>query len=129
MKLYQKKWWRNIFKASPRKKLDSEKDIQAVIEFLEEVKYDVNNLLPQLKQLWELEKERKVASSGIVHVNIDTQVKILDQVLERFEFFQSDVAITGIRVKHISENLVQEARRQGMKDLAIQKENDPRWKF
>ncbi len=67
-------------------------------------KNDVKELLKQLKKLEELEKEYKVASSGIKQVNLETQAKILDKLLERYAFYQNDIDINGIRVKLIAKN-------------------------
>jgi hypothetical protein len=127
MKLYQKKWWKTLFKEPINNKQDSVKDIQAVIEFLEEVNNDVKILLPDLKKLCNLEKERKVAASGVVHINIDTQAKLLDKILERYEFFQNDADITGIRIQKISEGLLENAKKKGMEDLV--EEKNKTWNF
>ncbi|HLC52575.1 MAG TPA: hypothetical protein VJI98_04995 [Candidatus Nanoarchaeia archaeon] len=130
MKLYQTKWWKSLFaKPQPHKKYDSVKDIGAVIEFLQEIKNDVKLLIPELKKLENLEQERQVASSGIIHVNINTQVKIMDGILERYGFFQSDTDINGLRLQQVSENLLEYAGKVGMRDLVEKKRGDHRWKF
>ncbi len=122
MKVYLKKWWKRLFKPSPAVRIDSERNIFAVIEFLENVASDTQYLLPDLKQLLELERERKIAASGIIHINIDAQAKLLDKILERFSFFQSDTAINEIRIRHIAEQLMQEAKNKGMTDLVRSKQ-------
>ena len=76
---------------TPSKKVDVLSDIEAISEFLSEVQADTKELLSQLKKLKELEQEYHVATSGIVHVNLETQAKLLDKFLERYGFFQSDV--------------------------------------
>jgi hypothetical protein len=102
-------------------------DIEAVTEFLNEAQGDVKELLYQLKKLKELEKEYEVASSGIVHVNLETQGKILDQLLERYSFFQNDVDVNGLRVKMMAAEFLKRAGRAGMADLVRQKERDKKW--
>ena len=130
MKLYQTKLWKDLFaKQKKHKKYEAKKDIRAVIDFFQEIKSDVKVLLPELKKLEELEKEREVASSGVLHVNIDTQSKVMDKVLERYGFFQSDANINGLRVQHLAENLLEHGKKIGMKDLVHEKKKDHRWKF
>ncbi|HLC81765.1 MAG TPA: hypothetical protein VJH68_03840 [Candidatus Nanoarchaeia archaeon] len=127
MKIYRQKWWKKLFPPAARKKINSGKNIQAVLEFLQEIKADAGILSNDLKQLSELEQERQVASSGIAHININTQAALLEKIIERFEFLESDAAINGIRVKHIAETLLEEARRRGMADLAAQKQK--KWRL
>ena len=109
-------------------KVDVLSDIEAITEFLNDIQADTKELLSQLKKLKELEKEYGVASSGILHVNLDTQAKILDKLLERYGFFQDDVDVNGLRMKMISSEFLKRAKAVGMTDLVRQKEKDPRWK-
>ncbi|MBS3139715.1 hypothetical protein J4479_01795 [Candidatus Woesearchaeota archaeon] len=127
MKWYQQKWWKKLFKETPRKKLDSEQELQAMIDFLGDIKADVKTLYRDLKTLLELEQERQVAASGIVHININTQAKLLDKIIEQYEFMESDVAINGLRLKHLAEKLLEEAQQQGMGDLAEEKQK--KWRL
>jgi hypothetical protein len=130
MKLYKTKVWKDLFGKQPRhKKYDGKKDIGAIIEFLQDLNNDVNLLLPDFKKLQELEKEREVATSGVVQVNINTQSKLFDSILERYEFFHGDVSINGLRLQNLAEQLLNHATSLGMKDLVQQKKQDRRWKF
>lgn len=130
MRLYKTKWWKTFFgKTKSNIKPDSAKDIKAVIEYLQEIKNDVKSLIPELKKMEMLEEERQVASSGIIHVNINTQAKILDGILERYGFFQSDTDVNGLRLQSIAVNLLEYADQAGMKDLVEKKRKDHRWKF
>ena len=110
-------------------KIDIVKDTGAIIEFLEEVQSDVNQLLPELKKLDELERERKVATSGILHVNLETQADVLDKLLERYQYFQDDVDINGLRIKAIANQFLKNAKKAGLTDLVHEKNVDKRWKF
>jgi hypothetical protein len=125
-----KKGWMKLFgKKKPAKKVDVLSDIEAVMEFLSEIQADTKELLAQLKKLKELEQEYQVASSGILHVNLETQAKLLDKLVERYGFFQSDVDVNGLRVKMIATEFLKRAKAAGMSDLARQKEQDQRWKM
>ena len=116
-------------KQAKAKKNDMLSDIEAITEFLDDVQTDTKELLSQLKKLKELEQEYHVATSGIVHVNLETQAKLLDKFLERYGFFQSDVDVNGLRVKMIASEFLKRADKVGMTDLVRQKEKDSRWKM
>jgi len=111
------------------KKVDVLSDIEAITEFLNDIQADTKELLSQLKKLRELEKEYEVASSGILHVNLETQAKLLDKLLERYGFFQDDVDVNGLRVKMIAAEFLKRIKAAGMTDLVRQKEKDMRWKM
>ena len=116
-------------KTGKAKKVEVLSEIEAVKEFLDDVQADLKELQIQLRKLKELEKEYAVASSGILHVNLDTQAKLLDQFLERYGFFQDDVDVNGLRVKMIASEFLKRAKSAGMTDLVKQKEKDARWKM
>ena len=128
MTWYEKGWWKKVVHAKERSKhVDSLIDIQAIIEFLEEVNLDTKELLPFFKKLEELEKERKVGKENIEQLNLESQAGILDKILERYEFFENDVDINGLRVKHIANEFLNKAKKAGLKDLVKEKEEDQRW--
>ncbi len=122
------KWWSKLLgKKAPPPKVDVLADIDAVIDFLGDVSHDVKELLVQLKKLKELEKEYHVAASGILHVNLETQARVFDQLLERYEFFENDVDVNGLRVKMMAKEFLKRASKAGMTDLVRRKERDKRW--
>jgi len=130
MPLYEKKWWKKLFaKKQHQKKVDSVKDIGAIIDFLEVVKLEAEEILPELTKLNNLEKERQVARSGIRQINLETQAKILDKIIEKYEFFQNDVDINGLRVKMIARQFLKNAEKDGLKDLINEKKKNSKWKF
>ncbi len=110
------------------KEKDSLKDISAIIDFLEEVHLDTEKLTSQMKKLEELEKERTMARGGILHVNIQAQAELLNNLLRDYESFQDDTSISSIRVQHISKKLMVYAKKAGMKDLIKEKKHDPQWR-
>ena len=126
----KKSWWQKHFaRDEHREKIDIVKDLDAIVEYLEEINYDVKSILPELKKLMELEKERKVADSSITHINLETQASILDKLLEKYEFFQNDVDINGLRLKAIANQFLRNAKKHGLTDLVKEKKADQRWKF
>jgi hypothetical protein len=108
---------------------DSLKDIQAISEFLDDVKADHVFLKEKLKKLEELEKEANVTNNDILKVNLKAQSEIIDKLIERYEFFQNDVDINGIRVKMIAKEFLQRAKRAELKDIVKEKKKSQLWKF
>ena len=130
MALYEQKWWQRLFRTEHHEpKEDTLRDIEAVRECLKGVKDDVKQIQPLLAKLEELEKERQVASSSILPVNLKAQVKLMDDLLQQYEFFQNDVDINGIRVKRMARQLLEHARKAGLDDLVHEKKKDMKWTF
>lgn len=127
--MIKKSWMKLLGKKQQTKKVDVLSDIEAITEFLNDIQADTKELVSQLKKLKELEKEYEVASSGILHINLETQAKLLDKLLERYGFFQDDVDMNGLRVKMIATEFLKRAKAVGMADLIRQKEKDMRWKM
>ncbi len=129
MAIYEQRWWKKIFTPQKEGHTDVVNDIEAIQECLKDVTEEVRSLLPLLEELEELEKERQVAKSGVIKINLETQAKILDSVLEKYEFFQNDVDINGLRVKKIAKQVLKEARKEGLKELVAEKEKNMHWTF
>ena len=129
MAFYEKKWWKALFDKKENKKIDSLKDIEAIKEGILDLKDEVKYLLPELEKLEELEKEREVARAGIIKINLNTQAEVLDKLLERYQFFQNDIDINGIRLKAIATNFLKHAKKAGLNDLVSEKKQDVKWKF
>ncbi len=127
----KKSWWQRKFGWEPKtdRKIDIVKDVEAIKDFLSEIPFDVKSLLPELEKLEELEKEREVANSGIIQINLETQADVLDKLLERYQFLQDDVDINGLRLKAIANQFLKNAKAAGMKDLVDEKQRDRKWKF
>lgn len=125
----KKSWWQSLFGPQEQhKKADALKDIQAIIEFLKEIHPDVRELIAKFQELEELEKEREVATSGVLHVNIEAQAKLLDDILKKYSFLQNDVDINGVRVAQISRQLLRRAEQVGLHDLVKHKKKDVNWR-
>ncbi|MBI2666456.1 hypothetical protein HYX13_02495 [Candidatus Woesearchaeota archaeon] len=130
MSLYEQSWWKRIFagKNKPRK-TDAGSDITAIKEFLQDLQQEIPLLNRELEQLEELEKERSVASEGVLQVNLETQGKFFDKIFERYEFFENDTSINGIRLQRLGKHFLEHAKKAGLVDLVHLKKKDHRWKF
>lgn len=122
-------WWKKLFKKEKAEKKDVLKDIEAVIDFIEDTRSDTQTLLTELKKLKELEQEYNVARASIIPINLKTQEKILDKLIEKYEFFQNDTDVNGLRVKMIAEEFLKRAEKAGMKELVEDKKKSDKWKF
>lgn len=116
-------------KRETEKKVDTLKDIQAIIEFLQEIKDDAKPLLKDLQKLEELEREREVANEEVLLVNLETQAEVLEKILQRYEFLQDDADINGIRIKQVARELLHRAKRAGLNELVEEKKQDMKWQF
>lgn len=129
MKIYEQKWWKDLFgKKEKVRKIDVIADLQVLMEFFQDLDAESKQMLPLLEKLLELEKEREVARSGIVHINLETQAELLDKILERYDFFQNDTDINGLRLRKITEQFLNNAQKEGLKDLVKEKKQDLKWK-
>ncbi len=129
MAWYEKKWWKKLLGrgSEEAKKIDTLSNIEAISEYLSESRNDVKVLLKELEKLEELEKEHQVAKPGIIHINLETQAKIIEQLLQRYEFYQNDVDVNGLRVKLIANEFLKRAEKAGLKDLVKEKKKDQKW--
>lgn len=129
-KLYERKWWKKMFKKSePEPKIDTLKDIEAIREYLEELNTDAKTLITKLKSLEELEKERQVNHNTIAVINLQAQGKVLDQTIDLYEALQNDIDINGLRLKMICKQYLKNAQKAGMTHLVEEKKNSDRWKL
>ena len=121
-------WWQR--RTSQRKSPPVEvlTDIQAMTEFLQGLPLEVKKVLELLQKLEELSKEFKVAESSLMEINLTTQAQVLDELLERYEFFQNDMDINGIRLKQIAHQLLKDAEKAGLQNLVKAKRKNPVWK-
>ncbi|MDP3733752.1 MAG: hypothetical protein Q8R37_00855 [Nanoarchaeota archaeon] len=128
MALYNQKWWKRIFKRKEEtEKVDAIKDTKAILDFLQETGTDINMLTFHLQQLQDLEKEFSVTSKELQQTNVETQAEVLDKILERYQFFQTDVDINGLRVKKITTQFLKTAKEAGLQELVDEKKKDLRW--
>jgi len=127
-KIYQTKWWEKHFKKEVKSKEPSTlENIESISEFLDDVHHEIDTVKSSLKELKELEKEREVATEGLIKVNLSTQAEIIDKILTQYEFFQNDTDINGIRIKRIAKTFLENSKKAGLNDLVKQKSIDKKW--
>ena len=130
MAWYEKEWWHKLVgKKESHKKFNAVDSIAAIVDFLKDVENDTKFLEPELNKLRELEKERTVTSDELSKTNLETQEDLLNKILERYEFFQTDVDINGLRLKKVAAQFLKNAKKAGLKHLVEEKNNDKRWRF
>lgn len=123
-------WWKKLFrKKEKEKKADVLKDIEAVTDFLNNVRKNAKPLIEELNRLEELESEYLVAKEGIIQINLEAQAKILDKLIQQYEFFQSDADINGLRIKMIVKEFLRRAAEKGLADLANEKKKNRLWQL
>src|SRR3989344_3788106 len=115
MPLYDTIWWQKLFgRKKSRPAANVLQDIRAMREGLQGLQADVTPLLKELQKLEELEKEREVATHSVLLVNLEAQAKVLDKLLQRYEFFQNDIDINGLRMKEVGRSLLLHAEKAGL---------------
>ncbi len=130
MALYEKKWWQRLFKKEePTEKVDALKDIEAIKEFLRDVKSDAEIVSALVEQLEELEKERHVGTEKVIQINLEAQSQILDKLIENYTFMQDDMDINASRLRTIASEWIKHAQKAGLSDLVKEKKVNPIWKW
>lgn len=128
MGLPEQKWWRRLFaKKEQSSKREILTDVKAIQEFLKGCPTDTRKLLSLVTELQELVKEFQVAEYQLKATNLAAQAKVMDTLLEQYEFFQNDVDIAGIRLLQIASQTLKEAEKAGLPDLVREKRKHPSW--
>lgn len=128
MPIYQQKWWKKMFSPKePAAKIDALKDLHAILQFLRDAPDDVKPVLKELQKLEELEKERQVAHADVMTINLEAQAELLDKIVERYQFFQDDVDINGIRLQEIMKEFLKHAEKAGLRDLVREQKKKHQW--
>ena len=118
-----------MFQSKEEKKVDLLAELDAILEFLNDIKTEVKILTPKLQQLQELERERLVADSGLLQVNLETQAKVLEIIIQHYEYFENDVDINGLRLKQMARQFLRNCEKAGLKDLVKEKEKSVIWQM
>ncbi len=128
MGLAEQKWWQKLFKREEgRKKIDLSRDFDGINDFLADMVRDRQALVVLFEQLKELEEERQVATHVALKVNLQSQVTLLQDILDRYNNFEDDVQINGIRLRIIAAELLKKAEKAGLKDAVKDKRDLPEW--
>ncbi len=123
-------WWKRTFAPQKKeKKIDTIHEIEAIIDFLEDVHVDVKKLLPLFEKLLELEKERSVSKASLIPINLETQGEVLNKILTSYSAFEDDTDVNGLRLKRIAQAFLHHAAQEGLSDLVKEKKKDMKWHF
>lgn len=110
--------------------VDVDKDIDALLMYLKDVPYDVEELLKMFMRLVNLRKEMKLLSDeGARKENLRRQIELYDRLLLRYEEYDEDVIINGIRVKNIATRYVEEAKKNKFYAVLEKMKTETRWYF
>ncbi len=128
MGLAEHKWWKKFFKKEmDHKKIDISRDFDGIDDFLEDVTRDRQVLMLLFGQLKELEEERQVATHLALKVNLQSQITLLQDILDRYSHFEDDVQINGIRLRIIAAEILKKAEKAGLKDIVKDKQKLSEW--
>ena len=107
-----------------KKKIDVPNDIDAILEFLSEVNRDAGMLQEKFLRMKELVGELEVLNEKEVREgNLEVQADIMDDLLEEYEFFQTDVDINGLRLKGIAHDVLRKAEKLDLRFLVKDKKS------
>ncbi|MBI4153315.1 hypothetical protein HY497_02230 [Candidatus Woesearchaeota archaeon] len=110
--------------------IDVDKDIDALVMYLGDVHYDVEELLKLFARLVKLRKEAKVLSDEeALKENMRRQIELYDRLLLRYEEYDEDAIVNGIRVKNIATEYVEEAKKNRFYAALEKMRNESRWYF
>ncbi len=109
---------------------DADTDIGAIVQFLKDTHYDTGSLLKLFASLRELRREAAhLTDEDARRGNLRAQIELFDELLLRYEGYDQDVEINGIRVKKIARQFIEEARNAKLYALLDKIKKDPRWVF
>ncbi|MBT4651524.1 hypothetical protein HOC13_03300 [Candidatus Woesearchaeota archaeon] len=130
MAINEWKVWKKVGWVKEEEKIVKvEDDLRAVADFLSVLESDARELITLLTRMKDLVREEKTISTDLKRDNLEHQVQLLDELLKRYEFFQNDADINGIRVKEIGKDLLKKLKDNGLVELWREKKKDFRWSF
>ncbi len=124
------KIWEKIGFKKRQEAFDPARDVTAVMMFLDEVHFDIEELQKLFKQLRELRKDAVVLNDAEVkRENVRKQMEMYDLILLKYQYLATDTAVNGIRVKNIAQSYMDEADRQKLFVLLDRVKKEDRWTF
>jgi 5'-deoxynucleotidase YfbR-like HD superfamily hydrolase len=109
---------------------DVDTDIDAVVRYLNDTHYDVEELLKLFKHLVVLRNDFKIITDeSAKKENLKKQIELYDELLVRYEYYDHDVEINGIRVKKIAKQFLRQAKSNKLYSLYDKIRKEPRWFF
>ena len=105
-------------------------DLRAIVDYLKNAHYDVEELLKMFAEFDKLRKEAKVLTDDkLKPENLKRQIRVFDRLLLRYEFYDHDVEINGQRVKSIAKQLMESAEEKGLTEELDKIKKEARWTF
>jgi len=132
MAINEWKIWEKLGFKKPEEqpKIDVDKDIDAILTSLEEVKPVIQKLITNLNKFKSVREQEKSKSKKAHKKITEKKVKIFDKILEQYEYYELDVDVNGERVKNISTVLGKEAKDSNISKKWLNKiKNSERWIF
>ena len=115
-----------IVKKSEFEEVKAEDDLQAVLDFLEEI--NVKELIKKVEKLKCMVHDAKVIHQELQKDNLEKQIEQLDEVLTFYDFLQNDADINGLRLRKIGQDLLRKGNQAGLKELVRAKKKDLKWR-
>lgn len=115
-----------IVKEEEKEEVKVKDDLNAVISSLKDI--DVSELLKRLERMKSMAREREVIDEKLKGNNLEKQINLLDDILQRYSFLEDDFDINGLRLRKIGKELLNKAKEKGMTDLVKEKNKDMKWK-
>jgi hypothetical protein len=127
MAINEWKIWKKVgIVEEEREEVKVKDDLDAVIAFLKEM--DVKELISKLERMGEMAKEEGVVDDGLKAENLEKQIELFDEILQGYDFFESDADVNGLRLQKIGSELLRKAKEKGMTDLVKVKKKDIKWR-
>ncbi len=110
--------------------VDVDKDIEGIVMYLKDVHYDVDELLNLFSRLVKYRKEGKLLTDEDARKeNVRRQIELFDKLLLRYEEYDEDAIVNGIRVKNIAGEYVKEAKKHRFYAALDKMRKENRWNF
>ncbi|MFH1682247.1 MAG: hypothetical protein ABIA37_00470 [Candidatus Woesearchaeota archaeon] len=122
------KIWNRFKKDDYQKKktVPIKEELAAVISFLKET--ELRMMITELEKMRELAEEEGLVDGELIEKNLKEQIHLFDQIIQKYDFFQNDVDINGLRMKKIAVELLKRAEHHKMKELVEEKKKDLNWR-
>jgi len=120
--------WKKLgmVKKSEFEEVKSEDDLQAVLDFLNEI--NVQELIKKVEKMKSMVHDAKIIHEDLKTENLQKQIQQLDEVLTFYDFLQNDADINGLRLRKIGQDLLRKAGQADLKDIVKEKKKDMKWR-
>src|SRR3989338_7657813 len=109
---------------------DADTDIEAVMNYLDDVHRDVDSLKEQFRKLKELRREASVLTDkSALSSNMRKQVSLYDQLLLNYEYHDIDTSINAIRVKNVAMHYLEQVKKYKLYDFLDKIKKQSHWFF